>query len=195
LATTSRAWLYTGDNPELVVPGPDGHCPELGDSFGGSFAGLEMTVVSYGGRRGNAAYCNVPAVELYGDTGPLESRVVEVHDASARITASFEPPSMLESRSAVPHASSDGHVRVAWSHAADLVGIVPEVLWQSGGEGPPSWSVTGAVEGDEIVYDIPASAAHAPGITHISTQSVRGTAASCTGATACTYELDHDAAF
>ncbi len=189
----SGAWIYTSSDSAPA----GGYCPVLDDSFGGSYGGLAMTVVSYGGNRLGAGsdLCDLPKLELVGATGELASNVVEVHDASQSITATFESSVMLESRSAMARPSTGSTRHDGWSHPDDLVGTVPVVSWQPAREGPESWTVTGVAAGDDVAYEVPPDAPQVPGTTTINTHTVAGTLPSCAGAIGCKYSLDHSAAF
>ncbi len=168
-------------------------CPVLGDSFAGTYGGLPMKRYTPETPMENGCYRL--GLQLVGKTGELDSAVVEVHDASHTMTATFANPDDLESRSFTHVPSTDQLNHLRWSHPTDLIGASPRITWSPNGEAPGGWFANGTVEGDEIIYTTPPNIPQPTSIGwfHYTTKAVTGTAESCTGAAACTYDFLNDA--
>jgi hypothetical protein len=163
-------------------------CPVLGDSLAGTYGGIAMTVVSYGGAGFARGACDdviLSPTPVAASLAPTDSRVV-IHDRSLAIEATF-PPGALVLRYATPHSQTtwdlarDTTVSFDWSYPGDLVGPpAPSVLYQQ-------LALDTTVNGSLLDVAIPSVLV--PGVRTLQFD-VHGSAIdaiSCTNAAACSF--------
>jgi hypothetical protein len=191
--------------------GDGSQCVTLDPSFGGSWGEVPMAVDNFGEVPANGQGCSVPALSLTIPDSPLPSSVVEVHDRTASIRATFDPGILdkrtitLRSHATWQFAAGDTVV-IGWSRPEDLVDATVSAFFVVGpltdtGPPMPNWRVQGTAQSDAITFTVPQpTPASGDGTLLLTINPPPGptmTALTCEGATACTLisgrGFDHDA--
>jgi hypothetical protein len=193
--------------------GAGSQCVTLDPSFGGSWGGVSMAVDSFGEVTPDRRGCSVPTLSVTVPDSPLPSSVVEMHDRTASIRATFEPGILdkrtmtLRSHATWQFAAGDTVV-IGWSRPEDLVEATVSAFFVVGpltdtGPEMPHWTVQGTAQSDAITFVVPQpTPASGDGTLLLLINPPQGslaTALTCEGATACTLSLArgvvHDATF
>jgi hypothetical protein len=181
-------------------------CTVLDDTFGGTYRGGAMIVVS----PGDATRCTQPSLQIRLDTVTPTDETIEVHYGTTSIIATFDADA-LAPRQTTPAATwsltCGQPFQFGWSSAADVVaGGGAQIVWHEtvpclfeGCLGPyGSFSVGGTMDASgQTSFTVPSVTLGSTGAGNaavtVAAAHAGGAATTCDGASACDYDFSHPA--
>jgi len=187
LAALAAARLDVSPGPTAMVS-IERACEQLDDSFGGSYGGLPLTIVQYGGATSRSCASAYGVVDIAGRE--LAHPFVELHDRETTMIATFDPPTLadrvLALRSHAEWRFAPGEtVRLGWPRPGELAAAVDAYVGFVKPDEVHTFTVHATLAADELSFVVPATAPASDGTLLIGLSTSPTPALACEGISRC----------